>query len=150
MAVQGLFETLLIDEVRDEPDGAPHHEERVERSALDVLLCETKRKAKMTGSNSHFHNTHPRAPRTFASSLEKTPLLLMRSTKTHAMAPSTLRMRLDFFLLVTASTCNAKSKIPPGLRCSRAKRFTMETRASRRVRGVDEWCRMSQMVRRRG
>ena len=45
VSVQSLLESVLVEEVTDETDAASEHEQTVERSHLDVLLCLLERES---------------------------------------------------------------------------------------------------------
>ena len=80
VAVEWCAEALLVEVVADEADAATEDEQTVERANLDVLVRLLRRKA---------------------------PLSRSRSTKQTAMQPSTFRMSVSFFDVVTFSTASA-------------------------------------------
>mmetsp|Transcript_22827 Transcript_22827/g.64822 ORF Transcript_22827/g.64822 Transcript_22827/m.64822 type:complete len:270 (-) Transcript_22827:693-1502(-) len=74
-----------------------------------------------------------------ASSRVNAPQLRSRSTKQHAMQPSTLRMRLAFFCVVICSTSSAKSRVSVAGKCFLANSFTRVTRMSGLVSDLILW-----------
>lgn len=60
---------------------------------------------------------HPFATNSVASSIVNAPQLRNMSTKQTAMHPSTFRMRLAFFFVVTCSTASANLRIVLSLKC---------------------------------
>ena len=103
MAVQALLQALLVKEVTDKADAAAHHEQRVQRARLDVLLHTTHAPTKTCTFSScvRIAWTQKADQRTSASSRLNPPHVRIRSTKATPMAPSTLRIKLSFFAVVT-------------------------------------------------
>mmetsp|Transcript_115201 Transcript_115201/g.372322 ORF Transcript_115201/g.372322 Transcript_115201/m.372322 type:complete len:217 (-) Transcript_115201:364-1014(-) len=81
----------------------------------------------------------PKAIKSSTSSSEKAPQDLSMSTKQTAMQPSTLRMRLALFLVVTCSTARAKSRMLVSLKCFFANSLMITTRWSGFARDLILW-----------